>query len=168
MPLLSRYAREKKLEFLLERIRPGDDVLEIGPGDRWLGARLRENGVRGYRCVDLQGPADYVGDILDWKRLGIPEASFDFVIALEVIEHVPCLEEIKALLKPGGLVFLTSPAPRWDWACALLESLGLSQKRTSPHAHLVDFAEISFFEPVLLKRVGFLSQWGLFRKPLAR
>ena len=167
MPLLSRYAREKKLNFLLERIRPEHSVLEVGPGDRWLGSRLVENGLRGYHCVDLAGPADYVGDIRDWKRLGIPAASFDFVIALEVIEHVPCIAEIHALLKPGGLVFLTSPVPRWDGLCALLERLGLSQRRTSPHAHLVDFEDIPLFEPVLLKRVGLLSQWGLFRKPPA-
>jgi SAM-dependent methyltransferase len=165
MPVFSRYARKKKLEFLLERIRPEHSVLEIGPGDRWLGSRLVESGIRGYRCVDLVGPADYVGDVRDWKRLGIPPASFDFVIAVEVIEHVPCFEEIRALLKPGGLVFLTSPVPRWDWLCALLEGLGLSQKRTSPHAHLIDFGDIPFFEPVTLRRVGILSQWGLFRKP---
>ena len=166
MPLLSRYARDKKLAFLLERIRPEHSVLEIGSGDRWLGSRLVEHGVRGYRCVDLRGPADYVGDIRDWTRLGIPEASFDYILALEVVEHVPCFQEIRALLKPGGFAFLTSPAPRWDWLCALLETLGLSQQRTSPHAHLVDFEEIPLLEPVLVRRVGFLSQWGLFRKPL--
>ena len=166
MPFLSRYAREKKLRFILERICPEHSVLEIGPGDRWLGSRLLENGIRGYRCVDLVGPADYVGDIRDWKRLGIPEGSFDYVIALEVVEHVPCFEELRALLKPGGFAFLTSPVPRWDRLCALLEELGLSQMRTSPHAHLIDFEEISLLEPVLVKRVGLLSQWGLFRKPL--
>lgn len=166
MPFLSRYARRRKLAFLSDRIRPGDSVLEIGSGDRWLGESLAERGVRGYRCVDLKGPADYVGDIRDWKKLGIPAASFDFVVALEVVEHVPCFEEIRALLKPGGLVFLTSPAPGWDWACAVLETLGLSQKRTSPHDHLIDFKDVPLFEPVLLKRVAILSQWGVFRKPL--
>lgn len=168
MPFLSRWARRKKLDFLLERIRPGDSVLEIGSGDRWLGERLAERGVRGYRCVDLKGPADYVGDIRDWKKLGIPAASFDFVIALEVVEHVPCFEEIGALLKPGGHVFLTSPFPAWDFLCAILENVGLSQKRTSPHAHLIDFRDVPLFEKVHLKRVGILSQWGLFRKPLPK
>ena len=168
MPPLSRYARDRKLEFLLARIRPGDAVLEIGPGERWLGPALARRGVRGYRCVDLAPPADYVGDVRDWRRLGLPEAAFDFVVALEVIEHVPCLEEIRALLKPGGLAFLTSPAPRWDPLCALLERLGLSQRRTSPHAHLVDFGSISVLEPVLVRRFGLLSQWGLFRRPLPR
>jgi hypothetical protein len=168
MPFLSRRARRKKLQFLLERIRPEHSVLEIGSGDRWLGQSLAERGVRGYRCVDLKGPADYVGDIRDWRRLGIPAASFDFVIALEVVEHVPCFEEIDALLKPGGLAFLTSPFPAWDFACAILERLGLSQKRTSPHDYLIDFKDVPLFERVQVKRVGVLSQWGLFRKPLPK
>ncbi|MFI5344744.1 MAG: class I SAM-dependent methyltransferase [Elusimicrobiota bacterium] len=168
MPPLSRYARGRKLAFLLERIRPGHSVLEIGSGDRWLGEALAARGVAGYRSLDLKGPADYVGDIRDWKRLGIPAASFDFVAAFEVVEHVPCFAEIFALLKPGGHAFLTSPVPRWDGVCGLLESLGLSQKRTSPHDHLIEFEKVPFLEPVLLKRVGILSQWGLFRKPVAR
>ena len=168
MPLLSRYARGKKLDFILSRVRPGDAVLEIGPGDRWLGARLVESGVGGYRSVDLRAPADYVGDVRDWKRLGIPASSFDFVVALEVVEHVPCFVEINDLLKPGGHAFLTSPVPRWDGLCVLLEAAGFSQKRTSPHDHLVEFETIPLLEPVLLQRFGLLSQWGLFRKPAAR
>ena len=166
MPLLSRYARGRKLDFLLERIRPGQSVLEIGPGERWLGPALAKRGVSGYRCVDLAAPADYVGDVRDWRRLGIPAASFDFIVALEVVEHVPCFAEILALLKPGGHAFLTSPVPRWDPLCAFLEVIGLSQRRTSPHDHLLEFERVPFLEPVLLKRVGILSQWGLFRKPL--
>ena len=166
MPLLSDYARRKKISFLLERIKPGDRVLEIGAGGGWLGRALAHHGAE-YRSLDLKGPADFIGDIRDWKRLGVPAASFDFVIALEVVEHVPCFTEIHALLKPGGRLFATSPAPRWDWACALLERLGLSQTRTSPHAHLIDFHEVPLFKPMLIKRVGVLSQWGLFQKPAA-
>ena len=166
MPLLSDYARSKKIALLLEQIRPGDSVLEIGAGDGWLGPLLAKNDIRGYRSIDLQGPADYIGDIRQWESLGIPEASFDFIVALEVIEHVPCLEEIYSLLKPGGRFFATSPVPHWDWLCALLERLGLSQRRTSPHSHLVYFDRIPFFKPILLKRFGLLSQWGLFLKPL--
>ena len=166
MPLLSDYARRKKLDFLLKRLKPGDRVLEIGAGAGWLGPALSHHGAS-YHSLDLKGPADFIGDIRDWKRLGVPEASFDFIVALEVVEHVPCFEEIRDLLKPGGHLFATSPAPKWDWACAALEALGLSQRRTSPHDHLIDFTGITLLEPVLIKRVGLLSQWGLFRKPAA-
>ncbi len=167
MPLLSDYARRKKLEFLLPRVRPGDAVLEIGAGAAWARKPLVRAGAT-YRSLDLKGPADFVGDVRDWRRLGVAPASYDLVLALEVLEHVPCVPEIHAILKPGGMLFATSPAPRWDWACAALESVGLSQRRTSPHDHLVDFAKLPLLEPVALKRVGVLSQWGLFRKPAAR
>ena len=164
MPILSAYARRKKAEFILPRVRPGDDVLEVGAGDGWLGPAVAERGAR-WRSLDLRGPADWVGDVRDWRRLGVPAASFDLVVALELVEHVPCFPDLFALLKPGGQLFATSPAPRWDWACALLEAAGLSQKRGSPHAHLVDFGSIPLFEPVRVERFGVLSQWGLFRKP---
>lgn len=164
MPLLSDYARRKKIEFLQAHVKPGDDLLEIGAGEGWLKAPLERRGAT-YRSLDLKPPADFIGDIRDWRRLGVPEGSFDVVIALEVVEHVPCFDEIRALLKPGGLLFATSPAPRWDWACAILETLGLSQKRTSPHDHLVDFSTVSALEPVHIERFGVLSQWGLFRRP---
>ncbi len=164
MPALSSYARRKKRDFIMGYIKAGDKLLEIGAGAAWLRPDVTERGVS-YSSLDIAGPADFVGDIRDWRSLGVPEASFDFVIALEVVEHVPCFEEIRALLKPGGLLFATSPAPRWDWACAILENLGLSQKRTSPHDHLVDFSSVSVLEPVRIKRFGVLSQWGLFRKP---
>jgi len=165
MPLLSDYARARKLRFLLDRVCPGDRVLEVGSGDGWLGRGLARAGVAGYRALDLKAPADFVGDIRDWKRLGVPEASFDFVVALEVVEHVPCWDDLYALLKPGGHLFATSPAPRWDGLCAVLEGLGLSQRRTSPHDQLVDFRAVERFEPVLIQRFGVLSQWGLFRRP---
>jgi 2-polyprenyl-3-methyl-5-hydroxy-6-metoxy-1,4-benzoquinol methylase len=164
MPVLSEYSRERKLGFLLPRLRPEHDVLEIGSGGGWLGERLTRRGLRRYRSLDLKGPADYVGDIRDWRKLGLREASFDFIVALEVVEHVACFEEIHALLKPGGRVFLTSPAPRWDWLCALLESAGLSQRRTSPHDHLIAFDRVPLLEPILIRRFGVVSQWGLFRK----
>jgi SAM-dependent methyltransferase len=167
MPLLSDYALRKKLEFVLERVRPGDSVLEIGAGAAALRAPLAERGLK-YSSIDLKAPADFVGDVRNWRALGAAESSYDLVLALEVLEHVPCWNEIFDLLKPGGLLFATSPAPEWDWACALLERAGLSQRRTSPHDYLVDFALVPGFQRVELRRFGVLSQWGLFRKPAAR
>ncbi|HSY53231.1 MAG TPA: methyltransferase domain-containing protein [Opitutaceae bacterium] len=56
---------------------------------------------------------------LDVTRIACPDASFDRVIALSVIEHVPAVErtlaEMFRVLAPGGKLFITtdcSPKPR--------------------------------------------------------
>ena len=46
----------------------------------------------------------------------------------------------------------------------VLEQIGLDQKRTSPHDHLVDFRNVPYFEAKRIKIVGGLSQWGVFTK----
>jgi hypothetical protein len=143
------------------------NVLEIGSKDGWVGAYLASKNVVQYKTVDLVGPADYVGDIRNYKALGIPESFFDIVIAFEVIEHVECAREIAALLKDGGQLLLTTPHPHWDWLCFVLEQVGLSQKRTSSHVNLVNLKKTGLAElkPELIKRVGIMSQWGIFVKP---
>jgi len=167
MPILSTHARRGKLRFFFRDIPKDAHILEVGCGDGWLGAQLRAGGWRHYTGLDLCPPADIVGDIRAWRGLGLDPASFDVVVAFELVEHVDCFQEIFDLLKPGGLLLLTSPHPRWDWACRLLESLGLSQRRTSPHAYLIDFHEIPLFEIVRIRRVALLAQWGVFRKPVS-
>jgi len=164
MPLLSDYARRKKVDFFFSDVPAGSSILEVGCGAGWLGKTLRARGYGGYRGIDLRPPADIVGDIRDWRALGLAPASFDIIAAFEVIEHVPCVDVFHALLKPGGLLMLTSPAPRWDWACRLLEYAGLSQARTSPHEYLVDFRTLPLFMPVRVRRVALMAQWGIFRK----
>lgn len=167
MAILSDFARRKKSDYILQIIKPGDAVLEIGAGASWLREPIIKGGAT-YHSIDLIEPADYVGDIRSWRNLGLPQAHFDVVLALEVLEHVPCLNEIRTLLKPGGLLFATSPVPEWDWACEILENLGLSQKRTSPHSHLLNFRAMPYLEALQIKRFGLLSQWGLFRNPVNR
>jgi predicted SAM-dependent methyltransferase len=115
--------------------------------------------------IDLRKGADIVGDIRNWKDLGLKPESFDVIIAFEVVEHVPCFQECFDLLTPGGLLMLTSPVPHMDWACWLLERLGLNQKRSSPHKHLVYFGRVPLFEPVRLRTIALMAQWGIFRKP---
>jgi 2-polyprenyl-3-methyl-5-hydroxy-6-metoxy-1,4-benzoquinol methylase len=56
-------------------------------------------------------------DVLD-----LPFASdrFDFVTALDVLEHLDddtgALREFRRVLKPGGRVFIFAPAHRWLWS----------------------------------------------------
>jgi len=164
MPLLSDYARRKKIRHFLDPIPKDARILEIGCGSGWVGQYLKQRGWKDYVGLDLSAPADVVGSIKDWRNLGLAAGSFDVILAFEVVEHVDCFQECYDLLKPGGRLLLTSPVPRMDWVLRLLEWLGLNQKRTSPHDHLVDFRLVPQFERKQIKIVAFLSQWGTFEK----
>ena len=164
MPMLSDYARQKKVDFFLEPIPPDARILEIGSGSGWVGEYLKSRGHSGYQGLDLAPPADFVGDIRTWREIGLEPASFDVIIAFEVVEHVDCFQECYDLLASGGRLLLTSPVPHMDWVMKILERLGLNQQRTSPHDHLVYFRDVPCFEHKTVKTVAMLSQWGIFQK----
>lgn len=162
-PLLSEISRQSKLRLLLRHLPPGATVLEVGAGDGWFAAQLRKRGHR-VTTLDQIGEAEVVGDILNWAELGLAAQSFEAVVALELIEHVDCLAALVALCRPGGLIYLSSPHPRWDWVMKLLEGLRLTQRRTSPHYNLTDFTRLPL-EKVVLRRPLGIHQVGLFRAP---
>ncbi len=165
MPLLSDIAQRRKSAHFLAGLPKDAHILEIGAGSGWVGAFLRGGGWKNYVGMDIVPPADIVGDIKEWRRHGLKPESMDAIVAFEVIEHVDMVREAYDLLKPGGLLLLTSPVPEMDWAMKILEAVGLNQKRTSPHSNLVDFRKLPLFEPVDNRRIGGLSQWGTLRKP---
>jgi 2-polyprenyl-3-methyl-5-hydroxy-6-metoxy-1,4-benzoquinol methylase len=164
MPLLSDYARRTKIEYFLAGIPKDARILEVGCGSAWVREYLTTNGWTRYVGLDLVPPADIVGDIANWRELGLEPASFDVIIAFEVVEHVDCFRECHDLLKPGGRLMLTSPVPRMDWLMKILESIGLNQKRTSPHDHLVTFQSVPLFADKQIQVVKGLAQWGIFTK----
>lgn len=55
----------------------------------------------------------------DCTRMPFQDASFDLITAAAVIEHLAepraFLHECHRILKPGGLLVLTCPAPFFDW-----------------------------------------------------
>ena len=164
MPLLSEYARKKKIDYFFQQIPKDSAMLEIGSGGGWVGDYLKKNGWTNYFGIDLAPPADVIGDIRDWQSLGLKPQSYDVIIGFEVVEHVECFKECYDLLKPGGELMLTSPLPHLDWVARTLEIIGLSQKRTSPHDYLVYFDQIPYFQKRNIKTFGLASQWGIFTK----
>jgi SAM-dependent methyltransferase len=168
MPLFSDIARRRKCAHFLDPIPKDARILEIGSGSGWVREYLRSGGWTNYTGMDLFFPADVVGDIKDWKALGLKANSIDVIIAFEVIEHVQLIRETFDLLKPGGKLMLTSPVPHFDWVMKIFEVVGLNQKRTSPHSNLVYFPHLPWYEMVDYRRLGGLSQWGILRKPYSR
>lgn len=102
--------------------RPGCDVLDLGHGygemlgdrrQRALDTLCQELGIRLVRSDMV--PSDPGVVQLDAQAMtSVPNASTDFVFALELLEHVDrpadVLSEASRVLRPGGLLFLSVPA----------------------------------------------------------
>ncbi len=158
---LSDYARRKKLEFFFRDVPKVAAILDVGCADGWVGRWLQARGWSDVTGADLEPPADVVGDINRWRELGLPAGSFDVVVAFEVVEHGDFAAALRDLLRPDGRLLVTTPVPRLDWACRLMESAGVLQRRTSPHSHLVDLRRYPGFRVVDRRVKGFVSQWGV-------
>jgi 2-polyprenyl-3-methyl-5-hydroxy-6-metoxy-1,4-benzoquinol methylase len=122
----------RTIERRLGELDAAGDVLDFGAGTGQLTLRL--HGTRRYRSVtgadlfpraaDLPAAVSWIeGDLND--RLPIPPASFDLVVAAEVIEHLEnprsVCRELFRLLRPGGHVLLSTPNNEsWRAIVALL------------------------------------------------
>jgi SAM-dependent methyltransferase len=91
-------------------------VLDIGCGDRWLEPCLKHS----TRYVGLDFPATvskgYAGhpDVFgDGQRLPFASGSFDSLVLLDVLEHMPtpsaAMTESHRVLKPGGVLVVQVP-----------------------------------------------------------
>jgi ubiquinone/menaquinone biosynthesis C-methylase UbiE len=104
----SRYIfRDKLKEFMSEQSLQGE-ILDIGsarwnyPKEHFYKANVT--------TLDVEPPADVVGDVMN---LPFKEATFDFVICLETLEHVrnpfKAMNEIYRVLRPGGKFIGSAP-----------------------------------------------------------
>ncbi len=120
-----RYAAVAKFNhtYPLPSARPGIRTLEIGAG---LGEHLDFEDAaeqEEYVALELRDEmaaviaeahpeiSTLVGDVV--AGLDVPDASFDRVIAIHVLEHLynlpPALDEVRRVLKPGGLFEVVIP-----------------------------------------------------------
>ncbi len=109
--------------FLLERVSPGERVLDVGCGEGSFAAELVRAGAR-VAAIDVAAEALRRArtrePTLDTRLLEgddawpLQDASFDVVWAGEVIEHVAdtaaWLSEARRVLRSGGTLLLSTPA----------------------------------------------------------
>jgi SAM-dependent methyltransferase len=101
----------KRLPFMLNYIKDGDKILDIGASSRDLEMRIKK-----YRPQILYKSMDIDREVVhDYYSLDEIEETFDVVFLFEVIEHL-ALEEgmnmfrkIHSLLKGGGYLILSTP-----------------------------------------------------------
>ncbi len=160
---LSNVARRGKVKFFLDRIDRDARILDVGCADNWFKRAAAAKGWTNVTGLDLKPPADIVGSVFDWEDLGLQAHSFDVIVAFEVLEHGDFSLPLWELLKPDGVLFATTPVPRFDPVCKLLERARLLQRRTSPHSHLTDLRKLARFEMVDRRIKAVISQWAILR-----
>lgn len=106
-PSAARIVLERELEKLLPTL-PGGTVLDVGSKRAPYRQAIAASE---YVTMDIRSDvgADLVGDVHDIPR---PEASFDTVIATELLEHCrepqQAIDEMRRVLRPGGVCVLST------------------------------------------------------------
>lgn len=63
--------------------------------------------------IDPKSGATYIADLCANNERTIPSSRFDYIVCTEVLEHTlqpfDAVNEMERLLKPGGMVFASSP-----------------------------------------------------------
>jgi len=154
-------------DFLLERVRAGETVLDIGCGAGEFSAALLEAGAAPV-AVDVAGEALRRAseripglDARLWaagEALPVHDNAVDTVWAGEVVEHVvdvaPWLSELRRVLRPRGTLLLSTP----HHGPAKLIGLALSPRRFAEHFE-PRADHVRFFSPrtlrTLLDDLGF-------------
>lgn len=120
-------ARRRIIDQLLQRALTGRDlrILDVGAGTGATSKALEKYGR--VLAVDASAAATTIArtrglDVarMDAGRLALPDATFDLVVVLDVIEHLyddaSAVRELRRVLKPGGVLLVTVPAYKWLWS----------------------------------------------------
>lgn len=108
------------VERVLLELRASGDVLDFGAGVGLLSRRLLRTGwARSVTATDLLPRPRDLPDAIKWVDADLnavtplAAASFDVVVAVEVVEHLEnpraTARELFRLLRPGGLVLVSTP-----------------------------------------------------------
>lgn len=160
-------------QFFVERMRPGEIVIDIGCGNGALSYDLAQAGAR---VVGIDMNDDYIavarqryahsnlalvkGDVLK----DLPNRTFDTVVMSNVLEHlehrVAFLRDVQAALKPKRWL-LRVPLYERDWRVPLMEEVGVDYRLDD--THYVEYTKEQFVDELRVAglRVTFEDiRWG--------
>lgn len=154
--------------------RQARTVLDFGCGGGQVVAKLRAKGVDAFGCDTFfdggdfsdKVPAEYAGTIvrrMDSNAIPFESEQFDVVINNMVMEHVPdldmALDEIRRVLKPGGVVLSIFPHQGiWFEGHSLVPFIHKFGKGTTPRVYYM----------YVLSLLGFGVRKGRARLPWCR
>lgn len=134
-----------KVDQLLD-LEPGDRVLEVGCGRGHLTRRLAERGIDVTGIDANPNAAELAGTdrvlTMRAESLDFEGSSFDYLISIHALEHIPelgeALAEMARVLRPGGSALHIYPAEPIKGLYAIPTSIilhGTPFKATEVHCH---------------------------------
>ena len=151
----------KRFKLASKYLKKHQKILDVGCGNMYITNRFKDKGYN-ITGIDLKPPFDIK---MDATCMGFKENSFDAIVTFELIEHCDCISEIKRVLKPGGTLILSTPAPHTDWIRRFLIRLRLLEDQDfEHHDHIIDDIKNLPFKPLFTKKMFlFTSQFGVFK-----
>lgn len=138
---MNKYDLHKRLAVVFDELLGshslgGKTLLDAGCGTGWFSQRAVE---RGARVTSMDLGEKLLGEVAKkcaservvGSILAIPfqDRSFDYVISSEVVEHVPdpfkAIAELHRVLKPGGILVITTPNRLWHFSVLIANRLKL-------------------------------------------
>jgi ubiquinone/menaquinone biosynthesis C-methylase UbiE len=154
--------RETWLKRAIESIPAGGRILDAGAGEqqykrfcshlRYVAQDFGKYDGKGNEAGLQVGSWDQTKlDIVsDITAIPEPDASFDAVMCIEVLEHVPdpvaALKELGRLIRPGGTIVLTSPFCSLTHFAPFHFSTGFNRYFYEHHLGLLGFEIVDFQE----------------------
>ena len=182
MKAFDRFLQRWRLTEVRPFIPVGARVLDIGCGDGLL-FRLCGNHIHQGIGLDPTLPSHVKAENFELLPGRFPEAlsktePFDVIIITAVLEHIPesqhrtFAEHCVRLLKPGGLILITTPSPWVDQILTLLHALRLIDGMSLDEHHGFDPQQTTaiFSGPdlILVKSARFQCGFNnlfVFKKP---
>ncbi len=178
--LVTKYVATSRLNRILRELKKYEStvpkkkmkILDVGCGNRYITNAIKDKGYhiigidkvdyKDVKWMDKRSRPDMIMDAMD---MSFKTNTFDVIISLEVIEHSPCVPEIKRVLKKGGIFLCSTPAPGTDWVRTILVKLRLLEDQDfQGHDHIVDLRKVKMKLINYKKMFLGTSQFGVFTK----